>query len=437
MHILFSYCTFTGMNILILGSGGREAALAWKISSSPETSNLYVAPGNPGTSEYAVNLHYHPLDFEGLAEVILAKEIEMVIVGPEEPLVKGISDFLLEKFPALHVIGPSKNGAMLEGSKDFAKAFMQRHQIPTAAFRSFACGELEAGSAFIRSMKGKVVLKADGLAGGKGVIICENATQALPQFEEMLKGKFGEASEKVVVEEFLEGIEVSFFVLTDGKSWMLLPEAKDYKRILEGDKGLNTGGMGAVSPVPFVDEAFRQKVIDKIITPSIQGLQKENISYKGFLFIGLMNVDGEPYVIEYNCRMGDPETEAVMPRIESDLTLILASLRDQKLEEHQLKISPLTALTVVTVSEGYPESYSKGYEIRGLDKISEAICFHSGTKSTDDKGTVVSFGGRVLAITAMGKTIDQAREVAYKEVNKVCYENIKYRKDIGTDLLKY
>jgi len=422
------------MNILILGAGGREAALAWKIADSPQTDKLFVAPGNPGTAKFATNLHYHPLDFEGIAEVISSKNIDMVVVGPEEPLVKGLADFLGEKFPGLHLIGPSREGAMLEGSKDFAKAFMKRHNIPTAAFQSFSAGELPSGREFIQSMKGKVVLKADGLAAGKGVIICENASEALPVFEEMLHGKFGLASSKVVVEEFLDGIEVSFFVLTDGKSWLLLPEAKDYKRIFDFDKGPNTGGMGAVSPVPFVDEVFKTKVIERIIKPSLEGLAQEKISYKGFLFIGLMNVAGEPFVIEYNCRLGDPETEAVLPRITSDLTLLLASLKDQNLGKHQLEISPLSAVTVVTVSEGYPDTYVKGLEIKGLDNIKDALCFQAGTKQEVD-GKIITFGGRVLAITAKGNNISEARDKAYHEVNKVCYENIRYRKDIGSDLL--
>jgi len=422
------------MNILILGSGGRESALAWKIADSPLTNSLFVSPGNPGTAKFAINLNYHPLDFEGLAEVIATKQIDMVIVGPEEPLVKGLADFLLEKFPALHIVGPNKSGAMLEGSKDFAKAFMQRHQIPTAKFRSFSVNEINDGINFISSMKGKVVLKADGLAAGKGVIICENAEEAIPVFNEMLNGKFGQASSRVVVEEFLKGIEVSFFVLTDGESWLMLPEAKDYKRVFENDLGPNTGGMGAVSPVPFVNDSFREKVINRIVIPTLEGLKNEKITYKGFLFIGLMNVDNDPYVIEYNCRLGDPETETIIPRIESDLTLLLSSLRDKKLYQHRLEVSPMTSITVVTISKGYPETYSKGHEIKGLDNLEKSMCFHAGTKEEGD-GKITTMGGRVLAITASAADISQAINAAYEDVKKICYENISFRKDIGADLL--
>jgi phosphoribosylamine--glycine ligase len=424
------------MNVLILGAGGRESAFAWKLAQSPMIDRLFVAPGNPGTAKWAKNLNLDLLDFSDVANAIRKENIEMLLVGPEEPLVKGITDYLSKEFPKLNIIGPNRQGAQLEGSKDFSKSFMQKYSIPTAAYRSFSAENTEEGVSFIRSISGKIVLKADGLAAGKGVLICDNSEEAIHHFRDMIGGKFGEASRIVLVEEFLEGIEVSFFVLTDGKSWTLLPEAKDYKRIYDFDKGPNTGGMGAVSPVPFVDEVFKAKVIHKIIEPTISGLIKEGITYKGFIFIGLMNVKGDPFVIEYNCRMGDPETEAVLPRIDSDLAELFKSMQTEELSSASMIISPLSSVTVVTVSEGYPNSHEKGFEIRGLENMSSNLCFQAGTKFGKDTNTVITNGGRVLAITALGENLESAREKAYEGVRKICYDNISYRNDIGTDLLK-
>lgn len=425
------------MNILILGSGGREHALAHKILQSPQCNQLFVAPGNAGTRQIAKNLDLDILDFDAVAQTISNYKINMLVVGPEAPLVQGITDFFKanDEFKDLLIIGPSKEGALLEGSKERAKTFMKSHNIPTADYDSFNAKSLEKGHAFLETLKPPYVLKADGLAGGKGVLILNDLDEAKAELTKMLtENKFGKASETVVIEEFLDGIELSVFVLTDGKNYLTLPNAKDYKRIGEGDTGLNTGGMGAVSPVPFANEDFMQKVEQKIIRPTIEGLQKEHIDYKGFVFIGLMKVGDEPYVIEYNVRMGDPETEVVMPRIESDLVEILALTAKSELNQARLEITQKAATTVMLVSEGYPESYEKDKHIVGLDNISEkdAIVFHAGTKISN--GKILSNGGRVLAVTAMDEDYKKALKTSYAEIKKICFDNIFFRNDIGFDL---
>lgn len=424
-------------NILILGSGGREHALAYKIKQSQNCKHLYVAPGNAGTHNIAKNLDLDILDFQAIADTIKQYDINMLIVGPEAPLVHGITDYFKSKpqFKNLMIVGPSKEGALLEGSKERAKNFMKTHSIPTAAYQSFKAESLEKGHAFLETLKPPYVLKADGLAGGKGVLIIENLSEAKSELSKMLKdSKFGKASETVVIEEFLDGIELSVFVLTDGKNYLTLPNAKDYKRIGEGDTGLNTGGMGAVSPVPFADEDFMNKVEQKIIKPTIAGLQKENIDYKGFVFIGLMKVGDEPYVVEYNVRMGDPESEVVLPRLNSDLLEILTLTAKGELNQAELKISEKSATTVMLVSEGYPEAYEKGKTIVGLGNIKEedAIVFHAGTKVLDAK--VLSNGGRVLAVTAIDDNYKKALKKSYSQIKHICYDNIFFRKDIGFDL---
>ncbi|MBB6327456.1 phosphoribosylamine--glycine ligase [Algoriphagus iocasae] len=426
------------MNILLLGSGGREHAFAWKIVQSPKCSQLFVAPGNAGTAAIAKNINLSITDFEGIKNFILENSIELVVVGPEEPLVKGVVDYLLnqKETTAIPVVGPSQLGATLEGSKDFSKRFMQRNNVPTAAYETFTADQIDAGLAYLDTQKLPIVLKADGLASGKGVLICQTLDEAKASFKEMLlEQKFGAASAKVVVEEFLYGIELSVFVATDGKSYKILPEAKDYKRIGEGDTGLNTGGMGAVSPVIFADEAYMKKVEELVVKPTVDGLAKENIPYKGFLFIGLMNYEGQPYVIEYNVRMGDPETEAVLPRIESDFVDLLVGIGTGTLENYNLKISPDYATTVVMVSGGYPESYEKGFPISLPEKADQTIVFHAGT-STNDKGELVNQGGRVMAITGMGKSLDAALKNAFSTVENIHWEKAYYRKDIGQDILK-
>ena len=426
------------MNILLLGSGGREHAFAWKIVQSPKCSQLFVASGNAGTSAIAKNINLSITDFEGIKNFILKNSIELVVVGPEEPLVKGVVDYLLnqKETTAIPVVGPSQLGATLEGSKDFSKRFMQRNNVPTAAYETFTADQIDAGLAYLDTQKLPIVLKADGLAAGKGVLICQTLDEAKASFKEMLlEQKFGAASAKVVVEEFLYGIELSVFVATDGKSYKILPEAKDYKRIGEGDTGLNTGGMGAVSPVIFADEAYMKKVEELVVKPTVDGLAKENIPYKGFLFIGLMNYEGQPYVIEYNVRMGDPETEAVLPRIESDFVDLLVGIGTGTLENYNLKISPDYATTVVMVSGGYPESYEKGFPISLPEKADQTIVFHAGT-STNDKGELVNQGGRVMAITGMGKSLDAALKNAFSTVENIHWEKAYYRKDIGQDILK-
>jgi phosphoribosylamine--glycine ligase len=424
------------MNVLLLGSGGRESALAWKISQSTELQQLFIAPGNAGTLAYGRNVEIKTGDFKAIKKFVLENKISYVIAGPEEPLVNGLADeFLADKdLQNVAFIGPTANGARLEGSKDFAKAFMHRHGIPTARYKSFTANDIEAGEKFIDSLKAPYVLKADGLAAGKGVIISDEAKAAKKELKDMLQGKkFGKASEKVVIEEFLKGIEVSVFVLTDGKSYKILPAAKDYKRIGEGDKGLNTGGMGAVSPVPFADAEFIDKVDNRIIIPTIKGLQQEGIEYKGFIFFGLISVKGEPYVIEYNCRMGDPETEVVMPRIKSDIMDLFEGVATGTLSERDLEMDERTAVAVMLVAGGYPEDYEKGKTITGFQNLDDAWAFHAGTALND--GKVVTNGGRVMALTAMGKDIETALDRAMHGAEKIQFEGMYYRKDIGRDLI--
>lgn len=419
------------MKILLLGSGGREHALAWKIAQSPLCTQLFIAPGNPGTAEFGSNVNMSVNDFEAQKDFCLAQNIDMVVVGPEDPLVLGIYDFFQqEKLQHIKVIGPSQKGALLEGSKAFAKQFMQKMKIPTAGYREFSLENFEEGIQYIQQHNLPIVLKADGLAAGKGVVIAESTQQALDTFREMIQDKkFGAASATVVVEEFLSGIECSVFVLTDGKHYCLLPSAKDYKRIGEGDKGLNTGGMGAISPVPFVQEAFMQKVTERIIIPTIKGLQAEQITYKGFIFIGLIKVNEEPYVIEYNCRMGDPETEVVLPRIQNDLLPLLNSLQNSTLHEHACVHSPKHAATIMLVSAGYPEAYEKGKLIEGIDTVSDSIVFHAGTKQMDTQ--LQTNGGRVMAITTLADTLHEAIATSNTNADKINFEGKYFRKDIG------
>jgi phosphoribosylamine---glycine ligase len=422
------------MRILLLGSGGREHALAWKINQSVWANPLYIAPGNAGTAQCGKNVLLDITDFNAIGNFCVSEKIEMVVVGPEEPLVKGLYDFFKAKedLQRIYFIGPSKNGAQLEGSKAFAKAFMERHEIPTAKYREFDMSNFEEGVHYVKEHSLPVVLKADGLAAGKGVIICQTSVEAVSEFELMLqKSKFGEASRKVVVEEFLEGIELSVFVLTDGKNYLLLPEAKDYKRIGEGDSGLNTGGMGAVSPVPFASPSFMQKVERKIIKPTIDGLNKEEIDYKGFLFFGLINVNGEPFVIEYNCRLGDPETEVVIPRLETDLVGLFVAATQQELDTVKLRVDERSAATVMAVSHGYPGAYEKGFEIRGLNKADNKnfFIFHSGTKQ--DGGKILTNGGRVLCVTSYGKDVKGAVANSLAILEKIDFDGIYYRTDIG------
>lgn len=425
------------MNILLLGSGGREHAFAWKIVQSTDCTQLYVAPGNAGTESIATNVNISITDFDAIRDFIVSKNIGLVVVGPEEPLVKGIVDYLQNQpeTAAIPVVGPSQLGATLEGSKDFSKRFMQRNNVPTAAYETFTADQLDAGLAYLDTQTLPIVLKADGLAAGKGVLICLTLDEAKDSLKEMLLDKkFGEASSKVVIEEFLTGIELSVFVATDGKSYKILPEAKDYKRIGVGDTGLNTGGMGAVSPVIFADEAFMTKVEEKIVKPTVKGLAKENIPYKGFLFIGLMNNDGEPHVIEYNVRMGDPETEAVLPRIESDFLALLYGIGTGTLASYELKISPDYATTVVMVSGGYPGSYVKGKTISLPDSISGAEIFHAGT-GRNENGELTNQGGRVIAVTGKGASLQEALSNAFTTVKGISWDQAYYRKDIGMDIL--
>ncbi|HFC00562.1 MAG TPA: phosphoribosylamine--glycine ligase [Phaeodactylibacter sp.] len=422
------------MNVLLLGSGGREHAFAWKISKSPLCERLFIAPGNAGTASCGTNVSLNIKDFPQVKSFVLENKINMVIVGPEEPLVLGIYDFFkndisLKNIP---VIGPSKEGAMLEGSKLFAKIFMAEQNIPTAAYREFDGTSVEEGLEYIATQTPPIVLKADGLAAGKGVLICPTIQEAQKEFQEMLGGKFGTAGARVVIEAFLDGIEFSVFVLTDGKSYKVLPIAKDYKRIGENDAGLNTGGMGAVSPVPFVDEILMKKVDEQIIQPTIKGIQKRGFAYEGFVFIGLIRVDNEPFVIEYNCRMGDPETEVVLPRLKNDLLQLFQSLAEGNLEKEKIEIEEQAATTLFLVSGGYPESYEKGKEIHGLEKIKESIIFHAGTRS--EAGKIWTNGGRVLAITSLGDDFKTALATSKKSAELIDFEGKYYRKDIGFDL---
>ncbi len=423
------------MNVLIVGSGGREHTLVWKLAQSPKTSKLFVAPGNAGTSAIATNLDIGVSDFEGLKKSVLEHQVSMVIVGPEVPLVEGIHDFFLDddELKEVVVIGPQKLAATLEGSKEFAKAFMFRHNIPTAKYQSFSSEEVEAGKRFLESMPAPYVLKADGLAAGKGVLILHDLDEAKAALHSMLVDqKFGEASSTVVIEEFLDGIELSCFVLTDGENYKILPYAKDYKRIGEGDTGLNTGGMGAISPVPFVDEVFSKKIEEKIVKPTIAGLKKDNIPYQGFVFIGLIKVGDEPKVIEYNVRMGDPETEVVIPRIKNDLLEIFQAADNRSLDAIALEIDERDAATVIAVSGGYPEAYEKGKPISGLENIGESMVFHAGTM--EKEGEIQSNGGRVLAVTSFGDNFKEALEKSYESLKKIAFEGMYYRKDIGFDL---
>ncbi len=424
------------MNILILGSGGREHSFTHKLIQSKKVTHIFVAPGNAGTQKIATNIDVNPTDFESVKKAVIAHDIQLVIVGPEAPLVNGVHDFFLadDELKSIPVIGPKKDGALLEGSKDFSKEFMFKHGIPTAKYQSFTKENLQQGKLFLESLTPPYVLKADGLAAGKGVLILDSLEEAKSELEEMVSNqKFGDASSTVVIEEFLKGIELSVFVLTDGKSYKILPSAKDYKRIGEGDKGLNTGGMGAISPVPFADQIFLNKVEELVVKPTILGLQKDGIDYRGFIFIGLMNDNGNPSVVEYNVRMGDPETEVVLPRIQSDLFDLFDGVANQNLEEKEFSVTDKIATTVMLVSGGYPESYQKGAVISGLDNHKDSIIFHAGTKIKDE--TIVTSGGRVLAVTSLADTIQEALDQSYKTIDSIHFEKMNYRKDIGFDLV--
>ena len=423
------------MNILILGSGGREHTFTWKLAQSPKCSSLFVAPGNSGTAKIATNLDIAVTDFKAIKQAVLSHNINMIVVGPEDPLVQGIHDFFLndDALKNVSVIGPQKAAAALEGSKDFAKQFMMRHNIPTAAYQSFTSNNLEAGYKFLETLKPPYVLKADGLAAGKGVLILDDLNDAKAELKEMLtNSKFGKASSTVVIEEFLDGIELSCFVFTDGKDYKILPTAKDYKRIGEGDTGLNTGGMGAISPVPFATKAFLDKVENKVVKPTILGLQKDNLPYVGFVFIGLIKVEDEPKVIEYNVRMGDPETEVVIPRLKTDLVTVFEALANQTLSKINLEIDNRAAATVMLVSGGYPEAYEKGKQIFGLETVEDSIVFHAGAQKKENK--IISSGGRVLAITSFGDTYKEAIKKSYQSIENVSFDKMYYRKDIGFDL---
>ena len=424
------------MNVLILGSGGREHAFTLKLLKSKKINQIFVAPGNAGTHRIATNLPISVSDFKAIKNAVLENDIKMVVVGPEVPLVEGVHDFFLadNELKNIAVIGPKKDGALLEGSKDFSKQFMQKHGVPTARYKSFTKENLTEGFTFLETLKPPFVLKADGLAAGKGVLILNSLSEAKSELTEMVSNqKFGEASSTVVIEEFLKGIELSVFVLTDGKNYKILPSAKDYKRIGEGDAGLNTGGMGAISPVPFADEAFLQKVEELVVKPTIAGLQKDGIDYRGFIFIGLMNDNGNPSVVEYNVRMGDPETEVVLPRIESDLFELFEGVANQTLNEKSFSVSDKVATTVMLVAGGYPEAYQKNNEITGFDTVDESIVFHAGTTIKENK--VVTNGGRVMAITSFGDTIEEALAKSYRSIDKIHFDKMNYRKDIGFDLL--
>lgn len=423
------------MNVLIIGSGGREHALAWKISQSKKLKTLYIAPGNPGTAALGINLNISETDFRSIKQILKEKEIDILVIGPEAPLVAGLHDFVKHDPEIAHigVVGPTKAGAILEGSKDFAKAFMQKYNIPTAQYKTVNIENIEEGYDFIAQQKPPYVLKADGLAAGKGVLIIDNIEEARAALSEMLYGKFGEASKKVVIEQFLSGIEISVFVITDGESYKTLPEAKDYKRIGENDTGLNTGGMGAVSPVPFADNEFMRKVENDIIKPTISGLQSEGIDYQGFIFFGLINCEGNPYVIEYNVRMGDPESEVVLPRIESDFLELLCGVKDRNLAGKEITFDNRTVTTVFLVSGGYPGLYEKGKVVEYLDRVEESIVFQAGTKMNDDNEIVTS-GGRVLAVSSFGHSKADALEKSYNNCNIIDFEGKYFRSDIGFDL---
>lgn len=425
------------MKVLILGAGGREHALAWKISKSNLLTELFIAPGNAGTEKLGNNVPLSPDDFEAIKEFVIGNGIKMVVVGPEAPLVSGIHDFF-QNDPGLRnvvVIGPAKQAAMLEGSKDFAKTFMKNYNIPTAGYYSFDHNSLDEALELLKKTAPPYVVKADGLAAGKGVIICPTLKEAEEAVRSMLvESKFGKAGQKIVIEDFLEGIELSAFVLTDGNSYVLLPEAKDYKRIGEGDTGLNTGGMGSISPVPFADKEFMTKVEERIIKPTISGLQSDGINYKGFIFFGLMNVEGDPYMIEYNARMGDPEAESIMPRIKSDLLELFIAVGEEKLHGKQIETDPSYSVAVMAVSGGYPEKYEKGKVISGIEKVRDSIVFHAGTKTDKETGKTLTSGGRVLAVTSLAGNLRDATEKAYSDIAKISFDKIYYRKDLGKDL---
>ena len=423
------------MNVLILGSGGREHTFAWKIAQSDLCDDLYVAPGNSGTAEIANNVEVGVNDFQAIKKTVLENNIQMVVVGPEDPLVKGVHDFFLNDSELSHVnvIGPEAEAAQLEGSKEFAKEFMSRHSIPTAAYKSFTKENVEEGYEFLETLNAPYVLKADGLAAGKGVLILNDINEAKVELKQMLvDAKFGKASTKVVIEEFLDGIELSCFVLTDGKNYKIFPTAKDYKRIGEGDTGLNTGGMGAISPVPFADDEFMQKIEDSIVKPTIDGLQKDNLPYKGFVFIGLIKVGNDPFVIEYNVRMGDPETEVVFPRLKSDLLELLKACGNKTLDQFEVSIEERAAVTVMLVSGGYPEAYEKGKEITGTNDVHDSILFHAGAKN--EGGKIVTSGGRVMAVTSYGNDYNEALKKSYQNIEKLHFDKMYYRKDLGFDL---
>ncbi len=422
------------MNILILGSGGREHALGWKIAQSKKVDQLYFAPGNAGTSDLGINLNFGVSDFQSIKQAVLDHKIDLLLFGPEVPLVEGIHDLIAKdsELSNLKVVGPKKVGAQLEGSKDFAKEFMFRHQIPTAKYTTVTKENLTEGIDFLKTMQAPYVLKADGLAAGKGVLIINSLEEASDALVEMLNGQFGDASSKVVIEEFLSGIELSVFVITDGKSYKILPEAKDYKRIGEGDTGLNTGGMGAISPVPFADAGFMKKIEDQVVIPTITGLQKDKIEYNGFIFLGLINVNGNPKVIEYNVRMGDPETEAVMLRIKSDFVDLLEGAAEGNLHEKEIEIDERAAVTVMMVSGGYPGKYESGKTIHGIENVKNSIVFHAGTKLVNDE--IVTNGGRVIAVSSYGKNKEEALATSYKNVEKITFDKSNFRKDLGFDL---